>query len=107
MAIGAAAAGEAPLAGKWRIEEVRGAGPFDASKTLFEIAADGRVGSTIGCNRIVGEPSVDGETIAFGPMTATRMACSPPLDQLETRYPRRARPRPLVADRERRAHLRR
>jgi heat shock protein HslJ len=63
----------------------QGAGPFDASKTLFEVAADGRVSSTIGRNHIVGEPSVAGETIAFAPMTATRMACPPPLDQLETR----------------------
>jgi heat shock protein HslJ len=53
-AFGEAAAGEASLAGKWRIAEIRDAGPFDSSETLFEVAEDGRVRSTVGCNRIAG-----------------------------------------------------
>ena len=81
----AAAAGE-PLVGKWRIEHVRGGDSFDAAKTLFEPTADGRVSSTVGCNRIVSKPSVEGDRLRFGPMAATRMACPPPLDQLETAY---------------------
>ncbi len=85
-AFGAAAAGEASLTGKWRIAEIRDAGPFDPSKTLFEVTGDGRIRLTVGCNRIAGKPALEGETIAFGAMAATRMACPPPLDQLETRY---------------------
>ena len=83
---GALAAGDPSLVGKWRIVAVSGAEAFDAAKTAFEAAADGRVSTTIGCNRMVGKPAVDGDWITFGPMAATRMACSPPLDQLERKY---------------------
>jgi heat shock protein HslJ len=80
------AAADDPLVGKWRIERVRGAADVDAAKTAFEVAADGQVSSTVGCNRIVGKSSLTGERLRFGPMAATRMACPPPLDRLETAY---------------------
>ena len=83
--LGAAAAGE-PLVGKWRIERVRGGDSLDPAKTVFEVTADGRVSSTVGCNRIVGKPSLEGDRLRFGPVASTRMACLPPLDQLETAY---------------------
>jgi heat shock protein HslJ len=50
------------------------------------VTAEGKVSSTVGCNRIVGKPSLEGDRLRFGPMAATRMACPPPLDQLETAY---------------------
>ncbi len=88
IALGAtgAFAGDSPLAGKWRIEAVSGAGALDPSKATFEVTPEGQVGSTVGCNRIVGKPKIDGESIAFGPMAGTRMACPPPLDQIEAKY---------------------
>jgi len=48
-------------------------------------SADGRDGwsATAGCNKLSGELTVAGPTIAFGPGAATRMACPPPLDRLE------------------------
>jgi heat shock protein HslJ len=88
-ALGAAGAqaGSAPsLVGKWRIETVRGVEAFDPSKTTFEVRPEGRVATTVGCNRIVGAPDVDGDRVTFGAMAATRMACPPPLDHLETKY---------------------
>ena len=87
--LGAAAAnagGDSPFPGKWRIVAVRGVDSFDASKTLFEVGPDGRVSTTVGCNRMVGSPVVEGQRVAFGAMAATRMACPPPLDALETKY---------------------
>jgi heat shock protein HslJ len=88
IATGASGVGAAddPLVGKWRIERVRGAASVDAAKTAFEVAADGQVSSTVGCNRIVGKPSLAGDRLPFGAMAATRMACPPPLDRLETAY---------------------
>jgi heat shock protein HslJ len=80
------AAADDPLVGKWRIERVRGAASVDAAKTAFEVAPDGQVSSTVGCNRIVGKPGIAGDRLRFGPMAATRMACPPPLDRLETAY---------------------
>ena len=83
---GAQAGSQSSLVGKWRIETVRGAEAFDPSKTMFEVSPDGRVATTVGCNRIAGAPSVAGDHITFGAMAATRMACPPPLDQLEAKY---------------------
>ena len=79
-------AAEPALVGKWRIVAVRGADAFDSARTAFEAEADGRVSTTIGCNRMVGKPAVDGDWITFGPMASTRMACLPPLDRLERTY---------------------
>lgn len=46
---------------------------------------DGRksYAATVGCNRMAGGYSVDGETIRFTQGISTRMACPPPLDVLE------------------------
>jgi heat shock protein HslJ len=106
VAIGAwgVAAADDPLVGKWRIERVRGAADVDAAKTAFEVAADGQVSSTVGCNRIVGKPSLTGDRLRFGPMAATRMACPPPLDRLETAYMAALDGRSLVSGRGGAAH---
>ena len=84
--VSAALAANPPFAGKWRIETIKGADAFDPSKTMFEVASDGQVSSTIGCNRMVGKATSEAEHLRFGPMASTRMACLPPLDQLETKY---------------------
>ena len=64
----------------------RGARPVDPSKATFEVTPEGRSARAVGCNRIVGKPKIDGQSIAFGPMAGTRMACPPPLDQIEAKY---------------------
>jgi len=33
--------------------------------TIFEVAADGRLSTSVGCNRMVGQPAVDGRRIGF------------------------------------------
>jgi heat shock protein HslJ len=84
---GVAAAGD-PLA-SWQMAHRARPGradSLDAARTVFEVAADGQVSSTVGCNRIVGKPSLEGDRLRFGPMAATRMACPPPLDRLEAAY---------------------
>jgi heat shock protein HslJ len=74
------------LAGEWRIEQIAGVDAFDAAKTSFELLPNGRMASTVGCNRMIGEPKIHGDRIAFGAVAATRMACPPPLDELERKY---------------------
>ena len=54
------------LAGEWRIEQIAGVGAFDAAKTSFELLPNGRLASTVGCNRMIGEPKIHGDRIAFG-----------------------------------------
>jgi heat shock protein HslJ len=82
----ALAAGEPPFAGEWRIVAISGADSFDAAKTDFSAAKDGHVGSGIGCNRIIGGMTLDGEHLTFGKIGATMMACPEPLGELERKY---------------------
>ncbi len=86
FSLGPAFGAPAPLMGKWRIVAVSGGQALDPSKTHAEFAPDGRFASTVGCNRIVGKPTVSGAQLRFGPMMTTRMACIPPLDQTEQNY---------------------
>jgi heat shock protein HslJ len=81
-----AAATPASLTGKWRVVAISGVEAFDVSKTQAAFAANGRFASTIGCNRIAGKPAVSGTKISFGAMATTRMACIPPLEQVERQY---------------------
>lgn len=50
------------------------------------VAADGSVAGFAGCNRFNGQFMVDGETLAVGPLAATKMACGAPADLVERRY---------------------
>ena len=76
----------AVFVGSWRIKAIATAAAFDSTQTHFEFLDDGRVSSTVGCNRILGKPVIDGERIALGPMAATRRACLGPVGELETKY---------------------
>jgi heat shock protein HslJ len=81
-----ARADENGLAGKWRVERIAGLGAFDTQKTSLELRPDGRAATSVGCNRMIGKAEIHGKTIIFGPMAMTRMACPPPLDDIETKY---------------------
>ena len=49
----------------------------------LEIADDGRVTGFGGCNGFGGEATVTDETIDFGPLIGTMMACSPEINDVE------------------------
>jgi heat shock protein HslJ len=74
------------LTGRYRIVAVAGVDGLDVARTDAEFTAKGRFASTIGCNRIAGMPAISGSQLTFGPMAATRMACPPPVDQVERAY---------------------
>lgn len=58
--------------------------PADARVDLtFE---DDQAGGTSGCNSYRGEYTVDGDSLSFGPLAATQMACEQPLMDLEAAY---------------------
>jgi heat shock protein HslJ len=71
--------------GKWRIVAVSGAEGLDPARARAEMTQS-RFASTIGCNRIAGQPAFSGARLTFGPMMSTRMACPPPLDGVERAY---------------------
>ncbi|MFD1813267.1 META domain-containing protein [Rhodococcus gannanensis] len=53
-----------------------------AAPTL-QIADDGTVTGSTGCNSFTGRAEVSGETITFGPLATTRRACVPELAEVE------------------------
>lgn len=77
------AAGGNPLAGtSW---ELTSYGPASAPQpaalgvdTSLNFGADGQMGGSLGCNSIGGDYSVSGQSITFGPLFMTEMACEEP-----------------------------
>jgi heat shock protein HslJ len=72
--------------GKWLVESVRGVRTFDKFRTELSISKDGKLGTTVGCNRMVGKAKIDGDRLTVGRLASTRKACPPPLMELEGRY---------------------
>ncbi len=57
----------AALVGTW--------GSTASKQPNLTIENDGTFSGTDGCNRLSGKGSIDGDTITFGPMASTMMAC--------------------------------
>ncbi len=72
--------------GKWLAESIRQGGVIDNLQTVIEIAADGKVAGSGGCNRISGKASIAGDRISFGPMISTKMACAPAVMNQESKF---------------------
>ena len=70
----------------WKIVTIRGVAPPDATRTSFTLGADGRFAGTVGCNRLGGQATLDGNALKFGPVFGTRRACDAPLMQAEQRF---------------------
>lgn len=70
---------------RWEARQVAGAALTGGRITLaFE--ADGAVSGSGGCNRYVGQATLQGDRLIFAPLATTRMACSAALTAQETRY---------------------
>jgi heat shock protein HslJ len=82
---GGAAFADDSLEGSWRIETIGGAPDFNVSKTQMVMSKDGTMAMSVGCNRMTARPAVEGEDISIGLVAATRMACRPPLGDIELR----------------------
>lgn len=78
-------AAEGPV-GRWLAEDVDGGGVIDNLQSVIEIAADGQVGGTGGCNRIGGQAVIEGTSISFGSMFSTEMACAPAVMDQEGKF---------------------
>jgi heat shock protein HslJ len=74
------------LAGtSWTLADLDGTTPAGAAPTL-EFREDGSAGGMSGCNSYNGTYTVDGNTITFGPLISTKMACEQPQMTMETAY---------------------
>jgi heat shock protein HslJ len=75
------------LAGtSWLAEDVGGRGVLDHPQTTMSFDQAGRVSGSGGCNRYGGPVAISGETIRFGPLASTRMACPPAIGDQEGRF---------------------
>jgi heat shock protein HslJ len=83
----AAEPGSPALAGtKWRLEDLAGKGVVDRAQATLEFTGDGFASGKGSCNQFRGPVTVSGETIAFGPLVATRMFCGDAVSNQETAY---------------------
>ncbi|KQV81950.1 META domain-containing protein [Rhizobium sp. Root1220] len=74
------------LAGHWLAEDIRGRGVIDDLQTVLELAADGSVSGSGGCNRMFGNATITGDKITFGLLGSTRMACPPAVMDQEAKF---------------------
>ncbi|WP_372916524.1 META domain-containing protein [Sandarakinorhabdus sp.] len=89
--LGQALSGQPPviagnLEGEWQLADLNGGGAVAGGSLRFGVAgSDGSVGGTAGCNRFNGGWKQDGGNLKLGPFTATKMACPPPVMDVERR----------------------
>ncbi len=62
--------------------DIKAAAGATAPKLMLE-EGEGRFSATVGCNRLLGKFTRDGDHLTFGPAATTMMACPPPLDAWE------------------------
>jgi heat shock protein HslJ len=81
-----AGANAASPKGSWLAEDINGGGVIDRLQTTLSLDADGKVTGMGGCNRYMGKATLKDDTISFGPMAGTRMACSPAVMNQENKF---------------------
>jgi heat shock protein HslJ len=75
-----AAQSPATLEGVWRVTGYNNGrdavvSPVEGTGVVVTFSADGTVSGTAGCNQFSGGYSIDGDSIAIGPLMSTMMAC--------------------------------
>ena len=77
---------ESPLDGTaWRLSELNGERVLDSAKATLEFAR-GRVTGNSSCNRFSGTVNVAADSIHFGALLSTRMACPDAIMRQEAAY---------------------
>lgn len=84
---GSAAAG-IPLPGtSWVLEEVGEVPAIQRGRATLEFAESGGASGNGSCNRFSGTATIAGDSLSFGPLMSTKMACvEEALTNQETRY---------------------
>jgi heat shock protein HslJ len=84
-----ALAPESPSAGlagsAWLVEDIEGRGVIDMLQSTLSFESEAQVTGNAGCNRYTGSVAIDGQSISFGPLATTRMACPEAVDVQERR----------------------
>lgn len=87
MAMTAGASGSERLEGPtWLAENIKGGGVIDNAQSTLVFASGGRVTGSGGCNRLFATATIGGDTLMFGGVGTTRMACAPALMDQEQKF---------------------
>jgi len=70
----------------WRLEDLGGAGVLDRVEATLGFPEAGKVAGSGSCNRFFGTVEISGESIRFGPLGSTRMACVEAVGIQEGKY---------------------
>ena len=70
----------------WRLTGLGGRAALESVEVTLVFHADGTVAGLSSCNRFSGPVEVSGDSIAFGPLVATRMPCAGPANDQESRF---------------------
>lgn len=72
--------------GNWLAEDIDGGGVIDNLQSRIDIAADGTVSGSGGCNRMGGQATIEGTNLSFGALVSTEMACAPAVMDQEGKF---------------------
>jgi putative lipoprotein len=87
MAMTTGASGSERLEGPtWLAENIKGGGVIDNAQSTLVFASGGRVTGSGGCNRLFATATIAGDTLMFGGIGTTRMACAPALMDQEQKF---------------------
>jgi heat shock protein HslJ len=76
-----------PLTGtNWQVEDIDGGGVIDRSPATVQFPEPGRVAGNSSCNRYMGGYEREGESLTFGALAGTMMACPEALMNQERRF---------------------
>jgi heat shock protein HslJ len=71
----------------WRLGDLAGVAAIPGVEATLEFPEAGKAGGRGSCNRFFGTVEISGESIQFGPLAATKMACmDAAANQQETKY---------------------
>lgn len=72
--------------GNWLAEEIGGVAVIDNLQSTLVVEADGNVHGDGACNGYGGTAAISGDTITFGPLAGTLMACADAIMDQERRF---------------------
>jgi heat shock protein HslJ len=75
-----------PSGSEWLLEDLGGSGVIDSVQATLNFPQTGRVAGNTSCNRFSGPVEISGDSIKFGPLVSTRMACPEAVMSQETKY---------------------
>ena len=81
-----AAAGRVLSGTKWKLEDLGGTAVLDQPQATLEFPEEGRVAGQGSCNRFFGSVQLAGDSISFGALGSTRMACPEAVMSQESAY---------------------